>query len=258
MRSRTLFIIISIFFLTSPTPLSGGKAFGAALVPDPGERGPFAAGSVSFGVPAPHRGGVPVPVNQVIVWYPVDKNLIVPNTTPSAVYPLFPFFPLPFGFPSFPFWEAQGIDPAYSGVPPAGTFPLLVISHGCSAAGFFPLYNGARLASHGFVVAAITHANDNQLQPSRCAPPSLVKDSFLNRPKDISSVIDELLNRNNISGNLLYHAIQIDKIFAMGQSLGGYSIVKAFTGGDTRIKGLISLDGALRFDTLIDGTVSDD
>jgi platelet-activating factor acetylhydrolase isoform II len=253
MRSSTLFIIISIFFLTSLTPLGGGKAFGAAPVPDPGEPGPFAAGSISFAVPAPHRGGDLI---RVIVWYPVDKNLIT-NSTPTALYPL---YPIPIPVPPFvltlpsTLWELFGIDPAYRGVTPAGAFPLVVISHGCGTVGWFHLYNGARLASHGFIVASLNHPQEPLGQCSAIP----LTNNFLNRPKDISSVIDELLNRNNSSGDLLYHAIQIDKIYAMGQSLGGHSIVKAFTGGDTRIKGLISLDGLLSFDIHVDGTVSYD
>src|SRR5262245_6688820 len=261
MRSSTLFIIISIFFLISLIPLGEVKAFGAAPIPDPGEPGPFAAGSISFGVPAPHRWGELI---QVIVWYPVDKNLIT-STSPRACYPL---SPVPFSFPPFCvsglpsfLWELFGIDLAYSVGLHAGASPLVVISHGYISAGWFNFYNGARFASPGFVVAAMTHPPDNQFGcpgPFCFDPQVSRKHIFENRPKDISSVIDELLNRNNTSGNLLFNAIQIDKIYTMGHSLGGRTIVKAFSDGDTRFKGLISLSGQLRIDMLPDGTMSED
>jgi|GEM_PF-4108140 len=256
MHSLTLFLILSVFFFTFPTPLGGGKAFGAAPVPDPGEPGPYAAGSISFGVPAPHRGGELI---RVIVWYPVDKNLIT-STTPRAIYPLNPIL-LPPALLALISTLWPGVDPAYRNVPPAGAFPLVVISHGYSSAGWFHLNYGARLASHGFVVATMTHPHENQFgcPGPFCLDPQVSRQHvFENRPKDISRVIDELLNRNNTSGDLLYNAIQIDKIYAVGHSLGGRTIVKAFSDGDTRIKGLISLDGAIRIDMLPDGTMSED
>lgn len=104
--------------------------------------------------------------------------------------------------------------------------PVLVISHGLGAdrTNFATL--AQHLASHGFAVAALEHpgSNGQQLQnlmrgaAKEAADPS----EFINRPMDVSYLLDEL-GRFNRSSLLLQGRLNLQQVGVLGHSFGGYT-----------------------------------
>lgn len=104
--------------------------------------------------------------------------------------------------------------------------PLVVLSHGFGADRTFLRYLGEHLASYGFTVAAIEHPgsdnhwvqkvtaqtlNLNQVLPAR---------EFIDRPLDISFLLDELA-RINLQPGELQGKLATSQVTVIGHSLGG-------------------------------------
>lgn len=108
--------------------------------------------------------------------------------------------------------------PAYRDVArAAGTFPVVVFSHGNRGIRFQSVYFATHLASHGFVVASPDH-HGNTFQDAIADP-----DAAINRPLDMSFVIDQLEAMNVEPGHFLEGAIDATRIGASGHSFGGYT-----------------------------------
>lgn len=108
--------------------------------------------------------------------------------------------------------------------------PLVVLSHGFGADRFFLNYIAEHLASHGFTVVSLEHPGSNlqALQglpvdpaiidsPSRLLPAS----EFLDRPRDVSFVLDRLAELND---EPTYKGLfNTENVTIIGHSLGGYT-----------------------------------
>lgn len=102
--------------------------------------------------------------------------------------------------------------------------PVLVISHGLGSKTeeFAPI--AQHLASYGFVVVAPQHVGSDYEQVQALlgglSGDAFLTEDFLERPLDISYVIDELERRNlkEFGGNLV-----LDKVGVFGHSFGGYT-----------------------------------
>lgn len=119
--------------------------------------------------------------------------------------------------------------------------PLIVLSHGFAADRRFLKYLAEHLASHGFSVAAIEHPGSSidtlaqislNLNPTQFLPAS----EFIDRPKDITFLLDEL---ERIDGGWGYLANKFNtkNVVAIGHSLGGYTAL-ALAGGELDLKQL--------------------
>lgn len=198
--------------------------------PAPGAPGPFAAGHTSYVIHDTSRSGArpnddtfaltgrPIAVS---VWYPVDRESIS-ATTPPAVYPLDPLYRRVPDSTSLD-WEAYGLDPAWEAVRPsrAGPFPLLVFSPGATMPNYLHTSLGARLASHGFVVA-VPHHFGMQWWPWEPLMDEMAALAF-DRPLDMSFLLTDLLVRNERRRDLLSRTIRPHQVAAGGWSLGGYA-----------------------------------
>ncbi|MEJ2109743.1 MAG: dienelactone hydrolase family protein [Acidobacteriota bacterium] len=212
---------------------------------------------------------IPRPV-PAYIFYPVDPDTIT-DTTPEAVYPLDPmhnFIPILQTYSSE--WEEQEIDPAFQEAPPSndGPFPLVIVSHGWGGHAWSMLYLGTRLASHGFVVALVYHYGDAYWGWEEYDDLGW---ALVNRPKDVSFALTNILEKNETEGQLLRNTIDPEKIAASGFSFGGY-VAAALAGGDDwtcdsamedslpmdpascapvppdpRIRAIVTLDGAHHF-----------
>jgi predicted dienelactone hydrolase len=163
MQDTKIFRYLESCLLMAATVITTGMSGGAGA-PDPGLPGPYAVGHTTFLLFDTSRlsdnfpTGRPIPV---YVWYPVDPADVGPGT-PDAVYPLDPYN---HSWPPVTSsdWEVWGVDHAYQEPAPSsdGPFPLLLHSHGWGG-GQIPVVSmhGPRLASHGFVVAGVTHMAD--------------------------------------------------------------------------------------------------
>jgi predicted dienelactone hydrolase len=101
--------------------------------------------------------------------------------------------------------------------------PVIVFSHGLGSVRTDMRYLAEHLASHGYVVAALEHPGSNEThirQALKLKAPLLEAEEFLNRPKDISFVLDEL-NRLNQKAGPLQGKLAPDRAMVVGYSLGG-------------------------------------
>jgi len=193
--------------------------------------GPFPIGVRTLQLADPSRMNVqgtgPRPVT-VEVYYP---------STPAAVA----------GVPK-DIVRVLGLDivatPAFRDVDRApGTFPLVLFSHGNGGIRFQSFFFTAHLASHGFVVVTPDHHGNTFVDGLLGIVDPL---SAVNRPRDMSFLIDEMLAFNGEPGNFFEGAIDPAKIGLSGHSFGGYTTF-AVAGGafplgaftDARVKAIL-------------------
>lgn len=105
----------------------------------------------------------------------------------------------------------------------SSTKPIIVFSHGLGSVRTDMRYLAEHLASYGYVVAALEHPGSNEAhvkKAGRFQAPLLEAEEFLNRPKDISFVLDQLKIINQSPG-LLQGKLASENVMVVGYSLGG-------------------------------------
>ncbi len=195
------------------------------------EFGPFPVGVTTLALADASRMNVqgtgPRPVT-VEVYYPSSPAAIV--GVPKDVVQVF------------------GIDivatPAYRDVALApGARPLIVFSHGNNGIRFQSFFFAAHLASHGYIVVSPDHHGNTFVDSLMgIVDPNVA----VNRPLDVSFLIDQFLAFNTESGNFFEDAVDPDRIGVSGHSFGGYTTF-AVAGGtfplgtftDSRVKAII-------------------
>jgi predicted dienelactone hydrolase len=109
--------------------------------------------------------------------------------------------------------------------------PLVVLSHGFGSDRNFLTYLAEHLASYGLTVVSIEHPGSNvqalidtPLDPSAASTPSrlLPATEFLDRPRDVSFVLDQLAEANESSADYR-GAFNTEEVTMIGHSLGGYT-----------------------------------
>ena len=195
------------------------------------EFGPFPIGVRTLQLSDPSRlnalGTGPRPVT-VEVYYP---------STPAAVA----------GVPK-DVVQVLGVDvvatPAYRDVAHApGTFPVVLFSHGNGGIRFQSFFFAAHLASHGFVVATPDHHGNTFVDTLLGI---VDPNSAVNRPLDLSFLIDQLTAFTAEPGNFFEGAIDPARVGVSGHSFGGYTAF-AIAGGpfalgtftDARVKAIL-------------------
>ena len=119
--------------------------------------------------------------------------------------------------------------------------PLVVISHGFGANRRFLGYLARHLASNGITVAAIEHPGSNSIAINNAANQMnlaqlLPANEFIDRPKDVSFLLNELEKLNTQSGQL-QGKLNTKQVSVIGHSLGGYTAL-ALVGGEVDLKEL--------------------
>ncbi|WP_096608148.1 alpha/beta fold hydrolase [Calothrix sp. NIES-2100] len=117
--------------------------------------------------------------------------------------------------------------------------PLVVLSHGFGANRKFFGYLARHLASHGITVAAIEHPDSQVNSVKKSSQPEnlaqlLAPKEFIERPKDISFLLNELAKRNNQPGQL-QGKFHTENVTVIGHSLGGYTAL-ALLGGEVDLE----------------------
>jgi predicted dienelactone hydrolase len=143
----------------------------------------------------------------------------------------------------------------------SGTYPLVVFSHGNNGIRIQSFFFAAHLASHGFIVATPDHHGNTFVDGLL----GLVDtNSIVNRPLDMTFLIDEMLFFNTDSGNFFEGAIDPSKIGMSGHSFGGYTTF-ALAGGtfvlgtftDARVKAIFpQAPSAAAFDDSFFNTIT--
>lgn len=101
--------------------------------------------------------------------------------------------------------------------------PVLVFSQGLGSIRSDLRYLANHLASHGYIVAALEHPGSNEANTGAALAGQvqlLTAQEFLERPKDISFVLDELAKFNQ-SNPSLRGKIATDRAMIIGYSFGG-------------------------------------
>ncbi|WP_310834202.1 alpha/beta hydrolase [Aetokthonos hydrillicola] len=119
--------------------------------------------------------------------------------------------------------------------------PLVVMSHGFGANRQFLHYLALHLASHGITVAAVEHPGSDVTAVSKASDTAnlaqlLPANEFINRPKDISFLLNELAKLNAQPGSLK-GKLNTEKVTVIGHSLGGYTAL-ALVGGEVNLQQL--------------------
>ncbi len=119
--------------------------------------------------------------------------------------------------------------------------PLVILSHGFASDRKFLTYLARHLASHGITVAAIEHPGSNYTwidQASLGKEPGdlLPASEFIERPQDVSFVLDRLTRINRRYGSL-QGKFNTQQVSVIGHSLGGYTAL-ALAGGELDLETL--------------------
>jgi len=119
------------------------------------------------------------------------------------------------------------------------TAPLVVISHGFGANRRFANYLARHLASHGISAASLEHPGSNSVAITNASNQGnlaklLPATEFIERPKDISFLLNELAILNTQPGQL-QGKLNTEKVTVIGHSLGGYTAL-ALVGGEINLE----------------------
>ncbi|HEY9823362.1 MAG TPA: alpha/beta fold hydrolase [Candidatus Sericytochromatia bacterium] len=119
--------------------------------------------------------------------------------------------------------------------------PLIVLSHGFGSDRKFLTYLARHLASYGFTVASLEHPGSNFSWLNGVSisgnPGDLLPGSeFLDRPKDVSFMLDQLAILDRENGPLL-GKLNTQQVSIIGHSLGGYTAL-VLAGGELNLKEL--------------------
>ncbi len=115
--------------------------------------------------------------------------------------------------------------------------PLVVLSHGFGANRLFLKYLGEHLASHGITTVSIEHPGSNSRAVNQAINRTnlarlISASEFIDRPQDITSLLDELSRRNQ--QNPTGVKFNTNNTVVIGHSLGGYTAL-ALAGGELNI-----------------------
>jgi predicted dienelactone hydrolase len=110
--------------------------------------------------------------------------------------------------------------------------PLVMLEPGYEADRKFLAYIGQHLASHGFTVVALQHPSAASTQGKITIDKLIPAEEFIDRPKDISFLLNELATLNqDATWNDRFNT---NRVSLIGHSLGGYTAL-ALAGGELHL-----------------------
>lgn len=131
-----------------------------------------------------------------------------------------------------------------------GPFPLIVLSHGLGGSRDGLDYLGRTWAGHGYVCAQIQHLGTDESLWKGAATEAQAQtnmkkaagdlNNILNRPRDVSFAINQILDLNDDANSELKGKINAAAIGVAGHSLGGLTAL--FSAGQKAIAMGVSLD----------------
>jgi predicted dienelactone hydrolase len=132
--------------------------------------------------------------------------------------------------------------------PRAGSFPLVVFSHGFGSHRRQSTFLCTHLASHGYVVAAMDHTGNTifemfqmmmaaQMGAAPPDPATVIPELMGDRPVDVSFVIDRMLDQPLKAAGC---AVDGTRVGMAGHSFGGWTTLMA-TARDRRIRAALPL-----------------
>jgi predicted dienelactone hydrolase len=107
-----------------------------------------------------------------------------------------------------------------------GPYPLIIVSHGYVGSRYLMTYLTENLASKGYVVVAIEHAESTYQDAGG------FQSTLLNRSKDILFVLDQIASMGKAgSGSFLTGLVDAENTGLVGYSMGGYGVLNAAGAG---------------------------
>ncbi len=191
-------------------------------VTDPTAVGPYAVGVKTIELTDPARGRS----FEVDVWYPIASA----TDGRANTYELDSFIGSIASIDSPARRDAQ---------PAAGTWPLVVFSHGFGGIRFQSYFLTERLASHGIVVAAPDHPGNTLVDFAQLGDEGAQAQSAIDRPLDVLYTLDQA-----IAGTLGV-TVDPDRVAATGHSFGGWTCLEAAR-RDSRIRAVFPLAPGFR------------
>ena len=107
----------------------------------------------------------------------------------------------------------------------AGSFPLVVISHGYPGNRYLMCHLGENLASKGFVTVAIDHTDSTYDDQQAFAS------TLYNRPLDQRFVIERIAELGKDQNHFLAGLVDAEKTGVVGYSMGGYGLINNLGAG---------------------------
>src|ERR1043166_8482650 len=128
-----------------------------------------------------------------------------------------------------------------------GKFPLIIFSHGNGGNRHQNTFWCDYLASYGYVIASADHTGNANMTIIHGKPipykGSQRSASAVDRPKDMSFLLDEMTLWNEGADSRFAGKLTLDTVCAAGMSFGGMSVVNV-AAADPRFKSLIAMSGA--------------
>jgi predicted dienelactone hydrolase len=118
--------------------------------------------------------------------------------------------------------------------------PVIVFSHGFASVRTDMRYLAEHLASHGYIVVALEHPGSNATHTDLAIKNNtrlIQPQEFLERPKDISFVLDELEKLNQKANQPLQGKIATNNAMVIGYSFGGGTAL-AIAGAEVQLENL--------------------
>lgn len=186
--------------------------------------GPYAIGTQSIAVEAPDSviltpTGISRSTRTIRarIWYPADVAVGASRT--SFAHRL----PKPDGMGGDFIIPSLAVDRA----PPlhGRRFPLVVVSHGYNGWDTFMTWLTENLATKGYVVVAIDHADQRAVGPTEF--PVSFGNVLVHRARDVRFVVDSLAHRAAKPRDPLGQVIDAAQIGLVGYSMGGFGVLGA-------------------------------
>ena len=227
-RHRILPVAVLLLGAVLLAACGGGGSKSAKPAPLPARSGTYAIGHDTISIPDPATGRT----ISADLWYPAADGA---TGTPTR-YSL-----LPTAF----FDSKMAIERAP--INPAGSFPLIIYSHGSGGQSFVASFLTEDIASHGYVVLSANHAGNTAADQIVGSSVSQDQNDYL-RPKVVEAEIDWALAQSSGASAtypLLKGAIDAKRIGLVGHSYGGYTVL-ATAGGHTGPAGTIAPDPRIK------------
>lgn len=190
---------------TDGSDTTGGEPNRDELIDELSTLGPYAVGFKELDLSYLPPGASEERVIKVSIWYPA----IADSGAAPVTYSVAGIVQLP--------------SPAALDAPPVsdqGPFPVAVYSHGSGGEGLLAYPYAERFASHGWITFSPGHAG-NTTSDSIGGTPDPFVIVAVNRPKDISAILDEA--DHGFAGDDVAQATNLDSVFVYGHSFGGYT-----------------------------------
>ena len=113
-------------------------------------------------------------------------------------------------------------EPARDNLP----LPIIMFSHGSGGTTWQSTFFTTHLASYGFVAVAPPHPGNTAADCLPCVDAAGLVDAYLNRPIDVTFVLESMLKLNDDPSSLFYHALDGNRVGISGHSFGGLDVVR--------------------------------